>query len=334
MGKSESIDDKIKKDAEFRVFMSGLEAEGKKKEDAILAEIDDRVKRHYDRNKWDYARLCGEQKGEYQNYSEWTLERVKNIINSIGNALRGGDFPSDKVPGSKDAKGSTVEEAKKNLGAFTGDYDLIIARVQALVSGVLTQFASSSSASHKTTLKDLPLSGGMHLFFGSSGEIFTSNDFFRNEFIGSFSIVFEVYMSVSEAKAIALSEILKTTSIQISDLNFSIVAVSKMQQEELMNILKDKNKRVDYKSTMTAFDVMMEDVTTKRDNLVKKYDEYKKVTDRVEALWIFLDLREFGDDNEAAENKILLTDLPFNEWELGIARRYIRENLQLVNANK
>ena len=219
MGKSKGIEDKLKEDQEFRKFMAELEQESKKEEDNIFGKIDVVVKKQYDENGWDHARLFGNKQSDYQNYADWSLTRIVNIIDSIGEALSGGDFPSSAVPGSEAAKPSTIDAAKEFLGAFTADYSLVIARVQALVAGVLTQFSVASDAARKTSLNDMPLSGGMHLFFGSTGEVFTNNTFFTNQFIGSFQIVFEVYMSVDEAKAIGLQQILVTTAEELKILN-------------------------------------------------------------------------------------------------------------------
>lgn len=94
MGKSKSIEEKMAEDQKFRDFMKKLEDESKLEEDRISGEIGKQVKTHYEGNNWDHARLFGNKQSDYQNYDDWSLDRVNKIIDSIGNALSGGDFPS------------------------------------------------------------------------------------------------------------------------------------------------------------------------------------------------------------------------------------------------
>lgn len=326
MGKSKSIEQKMKDDQKFKEFMGNLEQDSKKKENEILGDIDDLVKKHYEGNSWDYARFFGNKQSDYQNYDDWSLERVQNIINSIGNALQGGDFPSSKVPGSDEAETSTIEEAKEYLGSFTNDYKLIIARVQALVSGVLSQFSVASEATQKSSLNDMFLSGGMHLFFGSFGSVFTNNTFFTNQFIGSFQIVFEVYMSVEEAKAVGLQKILVTTDKELEMLNEMIIDIREEQAKSLRKVLKESP--ADYVSTKLAYDLALASVKKDRALLLEEYNSYKQVTDTVDQLFDKLDLSTFGiDDNLEG---LTLKDL-FNGWELDIAQRYIQEKIPVTN---
>lgn len=318
MGKSDSIEKKMARDQKFREFMGGLQNESQTREDQIQVKIDELVKKHYEGNGWDYARFFGNKQSDYQNYDDWSLDRVNAVIDAIGNALQGGDFPSSKLPGSDEADKSTIDEAKEFLGSFTADYTLIIARVRALISGVLSQFSVASEATQKSSLNDMFLSGGMHLFFGSSGSVYTNNTFFSNQFIGSFQIVFEVYMSVDEARAIGLQQILATTAQELTILNQMIIDIRKAQADSLTKILKSKPE--DYVSTKLAYDLALASVKEDRAALMEEYNSYKQVTDAVDALFDQLDLSSFG----VAGGGLALRDL-FNERELSIAKRYINE---------
>lgn len=323
MGRSKSIDEKIKDDEKFREFMNKLANEATIEEDRIAAQIDAVVKKQYEDNGWDHGRLFGNRQSDYQNYSDWSLTRVNTIIDSLGNALSGGDFPSKKLPGSEEAPKSTIEATKEFLGAFAGDYSLIIARVQALISGVLSQFAVASDASRKTALRDMPLAGGLHLFFGSSGMVYTNNTFFTNQFIGTFQIVFEVYMSVDEARAIGLQQILVTTDKELSILNQLIIDIREEQAKSLKKILKETPQ--DYASTYASYKVALDLVKLDRAELMEQYTKYKQVTDTVDALYDKLDLSEFSIQSNSEET--LSLPALFNEWELQLAKRYIQEKV-------
>ncbi len=133
MGYSEKIEDKMKSNEEFRKFMDKIGEEARTEEDRLLAALTARAQTHYEKNKWDYARLFGDKRSDYQNYSDWSLTRINNIIDTIGGALSASDFPSAAVPGSKDASKGTVDTAKGALSAFQGDFILVIASGYCLI---------------------------------------------------------------------------------------------------------------------------------------------------------------------------------------------------------
>jgi len=323
MGKTKSIEEKMADDAKFRQFMDTIQKEAKTEEDRIETEMNGIIQKHYDTNKWDHARLFGNKQSDYQNYDDWGLDRVNKIIESIGNALSISDFPSSSVPGSDDASKETVTEAKDFIPTFAADYDLILSRVKAMISGVLTQFSVASSASRKTVQRDMPLSGGQHLFFGSSGSVYTQQAFFTNQFIGSFQIVFQCYMSVAEARAIALQQLLKTTEIELAYLNTEILNIREAQATSLKDILK--NKPQDYNSTRAAYTLALDAVKEDRAKVMEEYNKYNSVTTTVDQLFHRLDLSEFKCATPH-KNPISIDHL-FNKWEAGIARRYISEKL-------
>lgn len=323
MGKTDTIKDKEERDREFREFMKKLDEESKREEESLLGDITTSVKKHYEGNKWDHARLFGDRRSDYQNYSDWGLDRVNAIINSIGDALKAGDYPSKKVPGSDEADPSTIEKAKEFLGMFAGDYSLIIARVQALISGTIAQFSVKSDVTRKSELRDLPLSGGLHLFFASSGKVYKASEFFTNQMIGSFQIVFETYMSTDEARMIGLQQILATTDRELAILNDLIISLRTAQAASLKEIMKKDMK--DYQSTKAAYDLALDDTKADRDKVFEQYTKYKDVTDTVDRLYEQLDLTEVGGPSPGAD-AIRLEHL-FNGWETEIARRYARERL-------
>lgn len=329
MGQSQSIEDKRKSDEEFRKFMDQLEKESRAEEDRIRARIEDLIKKHYDGNGWSHARLFGDSRSDYQNYDDWSLDRVNNIINSIGSALSKASYPSKEVPGSESASKDAIDTAKEFASGFAGDFSLTIARVTALITGILSQFASKSSATQKSVLQDLPMSGGLHLFFGCSGSVYERSQFFKHQFIGSFQIVFESHVSADEARIISLQQILATTQTELESLNKLIVDVRANQMDELQKILKKKPVDVDlWKATKAGYDLMIDSLKADRDKVQLEYDKYKQVTDTVEEVFASLDLFEFGRLSQTSEPVKL--ELLFSGWELDLARRYIREQLAAV----
>ncbi|WP_445496865.1 hypothetical protein [Photorhabdus sp. SF281] len=323
MGKTNSIKEKEKRNQAFKEFMDKLDKESDAEKTRLYEEVNEAIKHHYESNKWSYARLFGDRRSDYQNYSDWSLDRVNTIITRIGNALRGGDYPSDKVPESEKADPSTVKKAKEFMGLFAGDYTLILARVQALLSGVIAQFSVKSDVIRKSELRDIPLSGGLHLFFASSGKLYKEENYFTNEFIGSFQIVFEAYMSADEGRVIGLKQILTTTEHELAILDKLIIEIRQEQAESLKKIIKDSIK--DYTSTKAAYDQALNETKKDREKVFEQYTKYKGVTDTVDRLFDQINLTTFGHPTEGED--LLMVEHLFNPWEAELASRYIKERL-------
>lgn len=326
MGKTQSIADKEKQDAEFKAFMEKLAADSKKKETEMLGEIQAVVSDFYNKNGWKSQRFFGDRRSDYQNYSDWSLQNVTNIINSIGSAISSAKFPSKEVPGSEQASTETNKEVKENLPAFVEDINLTINRVVALLNGFLTQFASHSSVSQKAAFQDLPMSGGLHLFVSQCGSVYREKRFFENQFIGSFQVVFEAYMSVDEARAISIQQILKTTQKEIEIVNALILDIRQAQSDTLKGLIRDPAM---YKQTKLDFDEMIAMQKESRDELVKEYDKYKSVSDTVDDLLPMIDLAPIGITIAAASanSKVALDEIFTDSWEARLATRMIREKL-------
>lgn len=323
MGRSKSIADKEREDAEFKAFMAKLEADSKAKENEMLQQISARVADFYQSNKWKYSKFFGERRSDYQNYSEWSLESVNKVIATIGNAISAAQFPSPAVPGSEDAGPKTTEEVKENLPSFVADINLTIKRVVAILNGFLTQFASTSSIIQKSAFQDLPLSGGLHLFLSQCGSVYREKRFFSNQYIGSFQIVFEAFMSVEEARAYSILKILKTTQAEIDMISNLIVEIRQEQLDTLKTLTKDPKM---FKETKLDFDEMLNDLKNSRDEVVKEYDKYKTVADMVDDLLPMIDLAPLGiaTTSKQAVDKVKLNEL-FDDWEADLAARIIRE---------
>lgn len=328
MGYSEKIEDKMKSNEEFRKFMDKIGEEARAEEDRLLASLTARATTHYEKNKWDHARLFGDKRSDYQNYSDWSLTRINNIIDTIGGAVSASDFPSAAVPGSKDASKGTVDAAKAALSAFQGDFSLIIARVTALITGALSQFAVASEAKRNSVEQDLPLSGGQHLFFACTGSVFKRETFFTNQFIGSFQIVFETYMSVAEARAISLTQILQTTAKELELLNADLLYFRELQSDSLRKVAKDSPK--EFVTTKEAYDVMIKMQKADIAEVLNQYNQYKQVIAAVDAFYPKLDLTEFGVQNVPRDG-MQLENL-FSKTELPIAKRYVRERVGVAFA--
>lgn len=326
MGKTQTIADKEKQDAEFKAFMEKLGADSKKKEEEMLDQIQSVVSNFYTKNGWKQARFFGDRRSDYQNYSDWSLQSVVNIINTIGSAISAAKFPSKEVPGSEDAKPETNAEVKDNLPAFVEDINLTINRVVALLNGFMTQFASHSSVSQKSAFQDLPMSGGLHLFVAQCGSVYREKRFFENQYIGSFQIVFEAYMSVDEARAISIQQILKTTQKEIEIINALILDIRQAQSDTLRTLTHDVAM---YRQTKLDFDEMIEMQKVSRDELVKEYEKYKSVSDTVEDLLPMIDLAPLGITfaSGTAGNKVPLDEVFADAWEARLAARMIRDKL-------
>lgn len=323
MGKSQSIEEKEKQDEAFRAYMKKVDEESRAEEAQLRARIEERVRTHYEGNGWEHYRLFGDSRGDYQNYDSWSLDRITAIIAAIGKALAAADYPSKAVPGSNQADPKAIETAKAFAGAFAGDLSLIIARVTSLMTAFMSQFSVATETSQKQVLQDLPMAGGLHLFFANSGKVFKKTEFFSNQFIGAFQVVFEAHVSAAEAKAIGLQQILRTTEYEMERLNALILEIRDLQIESLRKILKEDPKL--YLPTKKTYDDILEDTKRSREELVKEYDKYVKVTRMVDSFLPDLDLSELGRPS-LTHTPVRLDDV-FSPWEAQVARRYLAERL-------
>jgi ribosomal protein S21 len=323
MGRTKTIEDKEQADKAFREFMKQVEKEAVAEETRVYDRIKELVVRHYKENGWSHARLFGDQRSDYQNYDDWSLERVAAITQRIGDALSDKAYPAKDVPGSETADKSAIDTAKEFAGAFSGDYTLIIKRVIGMMSAILTQFASSSVASRNEVLRDTPLAGGLHLFFGCTGKVYDERSFFSHQFIGSFQIVFEAHISAEEARTVALQQILKTTELELQTLNEMITEIRLAQAKELRTLVSNPEL---WKSTKASYDEMLISLKASRQELVVEYDKYKSVTDAVDAHMDVLDLTAYGRP-APKDGGVPLDHLFIDGWELQLAQRYVAETL-------
>lgn len=317
MGTTKTIEEKQRDDEKFRKFMDEVEKASKDELDRLEKTVKSAIDEHYKENDWDHARLFGNKNSEYQNYDDWGLDRINKIIDTIGNALSSGDYPSKKVPGSEDAEPSTIQKAKEFAGVFAGDYSLIVSRVKAIISTFLGQFATVSEAKQKFEIKDMPLAGGLHLFTGISGKTYRKEEFFSKQFIGSFQIVFITHMSVAEARAIGLAKILATTEIELGFINDEIIAIRTAQAESLAEIRKTDITK--YVSTKAVYNEIIDSLKADRDALMLQYDKYKKVDD---ALNHFIS-KGMLSATPGGLATYALDDLFLSPWEADVARRLL-----------
>ena len=121
-------------------------------------------------------------------------------------------------------------------------------------------------------------------------------------------------MSVDEAEAIGLQQILLTTELELTFINGQIIMVRKQQAESLNRILKDNPE--DYLDTKATYELIIQSLKADRDRLMLEYDKYNQVIEAVDSYY-----------SELESNKPLPLKLEhlFNEWECEIAKRYVQE---------
>jgi len=325
MGSSRRIEECKDDYKEFRDFMQGVEKESEEELDSILPKVDAEAKKYYDANTWENAFFSEDKRSDYQNYYDWSPDNVDRLMDEIGAAINAVDYPSEKVPGSKDAAKSTIEEVKSLADDFSADYSLTILRVKALIGNALCRCSIVSKTQHSVLLKEMPLSAGLHLFFGTSGKTNEYEKLFSEQYLGALQIVYKVFMSTEEVTAIGLQEILKSTELELDFLTDQILTFRKETMESLMEILKKDQAK--FLSTRDAYDLMIEYLKRNRNNLVMEYDKYWTVMNTVDHFFSNIDLSDYlKSKEEKTQGKIKLEDL-FNPWGLGLAKRYLSEKI-------
>lgn len=330
MGKSRTIEQKMKDDARFREYVDQLSKNFKREEYHTEIEIAAFANKRYEDRGWKYSRLFGDKIEDYQCYSDWSFDKIDHIINIIGKALKDGNFPSEKVPGSESTNQSVIEETKIFLPHFSDD--LIVPLIKTILSGMFVRFSVVDSITKKTAFSDVPLSGGMHLFCRASGQVVSNPEFFPDQFMMSFKIVFEAFMSVEDAQKTSLTELLRLTEKEIDKANGIRVSMRREQADSLMDILRNRGINY-YKSTKAAYDEMLTTYRKNIDQLMTVFYRYTHVIDMVDAMYdrssasgtgLKSTVNKAFDVNNADQKNLLLKSL-FNEWEEQIAKRYISE---------
>lgn len=194
MGKTASIQDLAKRESEYRDYLDKLEKQLVNKSATEEADLQKRIDKFYKDNKYDKIDFVSGKNHDFMQQADWSLSNVKNIIDTIGKAIFGGDkklLPpgvsvNDKVPMSM--------TAMQDLQIY------IASKCFDVISGIIESFGNSTSVSYSSSYKDVSLGNGLHLFATVSCDSYKSTSFFNNEEIYQYLYIYQVAYSAAEAE--------------------------------------------------------------------------------------------------------------------------------------
>ncbi len=310
MGKSKSIKKQEKTHDEFRDYMEKVREKGSEVLGILKEKVRQNVEDHYEKNKWDYDRFFGAEKDHYHDYKEWGLDRINEIITKICDSLFAGQL--DEIEGTEGASGDTKKQITEHLDGLEDLKILVVKKLNTVISAVLTQFTSVQVGARDESITEIVLPGGIHLFFGAASEVISSKGFLTKNYISSNQLVYAVYFSISEARAVSLNTIIKSTQEQIDKVSIVVDFLT----DKWMNAVL-----VGDDTTAGIYSARMDDLKQKLDDLMNEYKKHMTIVKKVETAHAKLQQRGRVNTNELPLQAI------FTENELPLAQALMQEKL-------
>ncbi|MEG3861175.1 hypothetical protein [Microcoleus sp. herbarium12] len=210
MGRSNAIEDQTKKNQEFQAYLNQMENDLQKRADKAWEAINKDVTEHYSKYNNEFFDLA---KGEYKHLttlSEWSLDNVNRMIDSIQGALFG-KIKKEEKSDDKDPKGSKIiskEEITKNpelsqsMLASSSQQLLIASTAFMAIQGILESFTSSTKTELMSESKIVSLSPGLTLFLYVIENNVKEEQFFKTDLICQNFYLYTAKISIREAKTI------------------------------------------------------------------------------------------------------------------------------------
>ena len=215
MGKSNTIAQESKKNAEFNEFLKQKDAELDSRLKLLTDSVSTSRSAYYSANEWDNSPILTYAKKDWQTTSSWGLDNVITIVKEIGKAISGGnasDLPDgNETPPNKE----TSEKMKENQPAIKSSIANIEETAISLIAGIMQTFQVVNSVTSTQVVRDLPLGYGLHLFFGMDVAVYSRKEFFKNDFIQQYSMYFTVGYSSDEQLEQTKMDMAQALQIQI-----------------------------------------------------------------------------------------------------------------------
>ena len=257
MGHSPSISELASKEDEYRAYINKIEKELEDKAKQYGDAMSEKIEAYYSDNNYDKTDFISGRNSDFMQASDWSLENVKKIIDSISKAVFGDSTPPD---GTQVVK---TEDLGKAIAAM-GDLQVYVAgKCFEVLSGIVESFGSATSVSFNSAYKSQPLGNGLHLFTTVVCDSYKSESFFENQEIYQYLYIYEVKYSTGEAQTQEKITLTKLYEDQISTFTDKI--------EDLLDQLeKNKITPEQYDSSQAIYNELIAKSTAALDALHKK----------------------------------------------------------------
>lgn len=183
MGKSNTIDEQARQNAEFQTYIDEQTAALSKTLNDAKGTLDAQIEEYYAKGGWGDAKPLVS--GTYQHVSttsEWSLDSVAKMVDDLKGSLFGGPAP----------KGSEAPEQSKDVAAAVsklGEMEVMIADAAfSTIEGILEAFTSGTQTTVQTKTEIKALAPGLTLFL-----VVVENQYHRSDFVKGETIIQEAY---------------------------------------------------------------------------------------------------------------------------------------------
>lgn len=268
MGHSNSIEEQAKKNAEFENYLKQMESNLSDRANNAWEQVNKDITDHYSKFNGESFELA---KGDYQHVttlSEWSLDSVSKMINSIQGAIFGkSSSPKGSTTISNDEKSKTPEVSVA-IQAMS-DLELLIAQTAfQSIQGILESFTSSTKTELMSNRKVIPLSPGLTLFIDIIENNIEQTKFFQSDLICQNFYLYTARYSIAEGK-----NIINFNQLQaLADLQ----AGYNVQEKKIAKLISNLDPASDkWEEQETKYDKMIENIEASRVKIAAKIDAIK-----------------------------------------------------------
>ena len=242
MGRSPSIQELAQKEKEFSDYLNNLEEQLRTRAKQYKDEMNATINKFYTDSNWSSTSYIGcDEKIDFVHSSEWSMEKVKEVINAIAKVIVGGS--------SKPPEGITITPPEKMGSGIAAMADLkqyVVGQAFNAIDNILSSFGSSTSTGFNSASKYLPVGNGLHLFLTVVSDSYQTQNFFNNEFIHQYIYIFQVKYSAEEA--------ILQGNLQLTDLYENQIATfTKISKDILDQLSSGKITPEEYKSKTDSY---------------------------------------------------------------------------------
>lgn len=218
MGKSKSIEEQQKQNQEFQNYLKEIQANLTEKAKVYEGDFLNKMKEYYGGEYDSVIRIGAEEKYDFRQMNEVTLDNLQDVIQRTVDAI----FPGSKQEQSMD------EKAKEAVAKVTDFRGMAAAVATNLIIGAMNVLATSSEITFNYGIRSESICPGLTLHVLVANNSYRDKRWFDNTEIVENYIRYELIFSYRQVE----------TEMDIGYFNSQLAAIAKL--EESVNILKGK----------------------------------------------------------------------------------------------
>lgn len=218
MGKSKSIAELQKRNAEFQAYIADIQYKMNSKARVHEEEFLKKMKEYYGGEYGDVIQIGAAEKYDFRQLDEVTLQNLQDVIQNTVDAI---------FPGPKQYRG--MEEKTKEAISTVADFRGMAAAVATnLIMDAMNILSTSSEITFNYSIKSESICPGLTLHVLVANDAYKSSQWFNNTEILVSYVRYELIFSNSQVR----------TEMDIKYFNYQLAAIEKL--EESVNVLKGK----------------------------------------------------------------------------------------------